>query len=39
MEVIKTVMEGVAIIEPRIFKDVRGSFFVVLSRRSPMRMR
>ena len=27
MEVIKTDIEGVVIIEPRIFKDARGYFF------------
>ena len=27
MEVIKTEIEGVVIIEPRIFKDARGYFF------------
>ena len=27
MEVIKTAIEGVVIIEPRIFKDARGYFF------------
>ena len=27
MEVIKTAIEGVLIIEPRIFKDARGYFF------------
>ena len=28
MEVIKTAIEGVVIIEPRVFKDARGYFFV-----------
>ena len=27
MEVIKTAIEGVVIIEPRLFKDARGYFF------------
>ena len=27
MEVIKTEIDGVVIIEPRIFKDARGYFF------------
>ena len=27
MEVIKTAIEGVVIIEPRVFKDARGYFF------------
>lgn len=27
MEVIKTILDGVVIIEPRVFKDVRGYFF------------
>lgn len=27
MEIIKTAIEGVVIIEPRIFKDERGYFF------------
>lgn len=33
MEVIKTAIEGVVIIEPRIFKDVRGYFFESFSQR------
>lgn len=27
MEVIKTAIDGVLIIEPRVFKDARGYFF------------
>ena len=33
MEVIKTEIEGVVIIEPRIFKDARGYFFESYSQR------
>ena len=33
MEVIKTVLEGVVIIEPRIFKDARGYFFESFSQK------
>lgn len=33
MEVIKTDLEGVVIIEPRIFKDARGYFFESFSQR------
>ena len=33
MEVIKTDIEGVVIIEPRIFKDARGYFFESYSKR------
>ena len=33
MEVIKTEIEGVVIIEPRIFKDARGYFFESFSQR------
>ena len=33
MEVIKTELEGVVIIEPRIFKDVRGYFFESFSQK------
>ena len=33
MEVIKTALEGVVIIEPRIFKDERGYFFESFSQR------
>ena len=33
MEVIKTALEGVVIIEPRIFKDARGYFFESFSQR------
>ena len=33
MEVIKTAIDGVVIIEPRIFKDARGYFFESLSQR------
>lgn len=33
MEVIKTAIEGVVIIEPRIFKDARGYFFESFSQR------
>ena len=33
MEVIKTDIEGVLVIEPRIFKDARGYFFESFSQR------
>ncbi len=33
MEIIKTNIEGVVIIEPRIFKDDRGYFFESFSQR------
>lgn len=33
MEVIKTNIEGVLIIEPRLFKDSRGYFFESFSQR------
>ena len=33
MEVIKTLIEGVVIIEPRLFKDDRGYFFEAFSQR------
>ena len=33
MEVIKTALEGVVIIEPRIFKDARGYFFESFSQK------
>lgn len=33
MEVIKTAIDGVVIIEPRIFEDSRGYFFVFFSQR------
>jgi dTDP-4-dehydrorhamnose 3,5-epimerase len=33
MEVIKTEIEGVVIIEPRIFRDERGYFFESFSQR------
>ena len=33
MEVIKTAIDGVVIIEPRIFKDARGYFFESFSER------
>ena len=33
MDVIKTNIEGVVIIEPRIFKDARGYFFESFSQR------
>lgn len=33
MEVIKTEIEGVVIIEPRLFKDERGYFFESFSQR------
>ena len=33
MEVIKTDIEGVVIIEPRVFKDARGYFFESFSQR------
>ena len=33
MEVIKTTIDGVVIIEPRIFKDERGYFFESFSQR------
>lgn len=29
MEVIRTAIDGVVIIEPRIFRDTRGYFFVL----------
>ena len=37
MEVIKTDIEGVVIIEPRIFKDSRGYFFESYSKRNLTR--
>ena len=33
MEIIKTTIEGVVIIEPRLFKDDRGYFFESFSQR------
>lgn len=33
MEVIKTNIDGVVIIEPKVFKDVRGYFFESFSQR------
>lgn len=33
MEVIKTSIDGVVIIEPRVFKDARGYFFESFSQR------
>ena len=33
MEVIKTAIDGVVIIEPRIFRDARGYFFESFSQR------
>lgn len=33
MEVIKTILDGVVIIEPRVFKDARGYFFESFSQR------
>ena len=33
MEVIKTAIEGLVIIEPRVFKDARGYFFESFSQR------
>ena len=33
MEVIKTEIEGVVIIEPKVFKDARGYFFESFSQR------
>ena len=33
MEVIKTAIEGVVIIEPRVFKDARGYFFESFSQK------
>ena len=33
MEVIETAIEGVVILEPRIFKDARGYFFESFSQR------
>ena len=33
MEIIKTALEGVVIIEPRVFKDARGYFFESFSQR------
>lgn len=38
MEVIKTALEGVVIIEPRVFKDARGYFFESFSQRDFERM-
>ena len=37
MEVIKTGIEGVVVIEPRIFKDERGYFFESFSQRELMK--
>ena len=34
MNIIKTDIEGVLIIEPRLFRDARGYFFESLKRRS-----
>ena len=39
MEVIKAEIEGVMIIEPRIFKDARGYFFESFSQRSRLIVR
>ena len=33
MEVVKTLIEGVVIIEPRLFKDDRGYFFESFNQR------
>ena len=33
MEVIKTAIEGLVIIEPKVFKDARGYFFESFSQR------
>lgn len=33
MEIIKTALDGVVIIEPKIFKDTRGYFFESFSQR------
>ena len=33
MEVIKTAIEGIVIIEPKVFKDARGYFFESFSQR------
>ena len=33
MEIIKTAMDGILIIEPRVFKDSRGYFFESFSQR------
>lgn len=33
MEVIKTAIDGVVIIEPKVFKDARGYFFESFSER------
>ena len=33
MEVIKTAIEGLVIIEPKVFKDARGYFFEAFSQR------
>ena len=33
MDVIKTAIDGVVIIEPRVFKDARGYFFESFSQR------
>ena len=37
MEVIKTAIEGVLIIEPRLFRDARGYFFESFSERELKR--
>lgn len=33
MEVVKTNIDGVLIVEPRIYKDAKGSFFEAFSER------
>ena len=33
MEVIKTILDGVVVIEPRLFEDARGYFFESFSQR------
>ena len=35
MNIIKTDIEGVLIIEPRLFRDARGYFFESLKKRLP----
>ena len=37
MEVVKTLIEGVVIIEPRLFKDDRGYFFESLTKENLKR--
>lgn len=37
MEIIKTILDGVVIIEPRVFKDVRGYFSKAFLNRNLIR--